>query len=640
MIGRGFGDERLGSANEAPGDLRIWLIALGIVTIFLVFFLRLFWLQILEGEDLRLRSMRNSVRNLVLEAPRGDIVDREGRVLATTRPAFRVRVIPNDIDEAGLTYMMLGDLLAADAGALKKKVGRPTGRLRFKPVVIDGDLSYEHRARVETHRYALAGVVTDMTPRRDYLGASLAAHLLGTIGEIDAGELDEEAFSDYRQGEIIGKFGLEARLEQHLRGRVGGRSVVVDVAGQELDLIGEVEPAPGGRVVLTLDLDLQQAAEEAFRSDDPEEPDKMGALVAIDPRNGEILAMVSQPAYDPNAFAGGIDSATWSSLTGDEWKPLRNRAISGQYPPGSTYKAIVAVAGLAEGAIDPAETVFCPGWYRLGRRVYRCWKRGGHGDVDLDQALSGSCDVYFYTLGVELGIDTIAKYAFRFGLGQPTGVGLASERPGLVPTKEWKEQNRGEAWIKGETVSAAIGQGFNLVTPIQLANAFASLGNGGRVYRPRLIKRLETWDGEVVLVPASEEPKLAEIDPAVLDRVRQGLAAVVNDLHGTGGRARVPGVVVAGKTGTSQVVRLDIVKDLEDDEIPIRFRDHALFAAFAPADAPEIAIGVVVEHAKKGGGTIAAPIAQKVLAKYFEKHPPVEQALTANQTDPVAEVRD
>ncbi|MBW2229264.1 MAG: penicillin-binding protein 2 [Deltaproteobacteria bacterium] len=640
MIGRGLGDERLGSANEAPGELRIWLIALGIVVVFFVFFLRLFWLQILEGEDLRVRSQRNSVRNLKLEAPRGEIVDREGRVLATTRPAFRVRVIPNDVDEAGFTYTMLGDLLAVDGAELEQKVGRPTGRSRFHPVVIDGDLSYEQRARVETHRYALAGVVTDMTPRRDYLGASLAAHLLGMIGEIDAHELEEEAFADYRPGEIIGKFGLEARLESHLRGRAGGRSVVVDVAGRELDLIGEVEPAPGGRVVLTLDLDLQRVAEEAFRSDDPEEPDKMGALVAIDPRNGEILAMVSRPAYDPNAFAGGIDLETWSALVGDQWKPLRNRAIASQYPPGSTYKAIVAVAGLAEGKIDPEETVFCPGWYRMGRRVYRCWKRGGHGEVDLDQALSGSCDVYFYTLGVELGIDTMAKYAAHFGLGKKTGVGLAAERPGLIPTREWKERTRREAWIKGETVSAAIGQGFNLVTPIQLANAFAALGNDGRVYRPRLVKRFETWDGDVVIVPEIVEPKIAEIDPAVLARVRQGLAAVVNDLHGTGGRARVPGVVVAGKTGTSQVVALEFTKDLEEDEIPIRFRDHALFAAFAPVESPEIAVAVVVEHAKKGGGTIAAPIAQKVLAKYFEKHPPLAEALTANDVETIVEGRE
>ena len=392
--------------------------------------------------------------------------------------------------------------------------------------------------------------------------------------------------------------------------------------------------------MLTIDLDLQRVAEDAFRSEDPEQPDRMGALVAIDPRNGDILAMVSQPAYDPNAFAGGIDSETWSALTGDEWKPLRNRAISGQYPPGSTYKAIVALAGLSEGKLDPSHEVFCPGYYRLGRRIYRCWKRGGHGDVDLIAALRDSCDVYFYELGVELGIDTIAGYASRFGLGRVTGVPLQAEQPGLIPTKAWKERARGEPWIKGETVSASIGQGFNLVTPIQLANAFAAIANGGVVFRPRIVQRLESWDGELLHEPPPSEPSVAGIDPAAFAKVREGLIAVVAGtpgtpatefspgtprIHGTGGRASVRGVVVAGKTGTSQVVRLDLVKDLEEEEIPVRFRDHALFAAYAPADAPEIAIAVVVEHAGKGGGAVAAPIAQKVLARYFEKKEAAEQ---------------
>lgn len=637
---RGLGDERLSSANEAPSELRLGLIALMLVVVFVVFVLRLFQLQILEGADLANRSMRNSVRTLRLEAPRGDIVDREGRVLATSRPAFRVQVIADDVRSSDLTYSMLGELLARDVAEISELVGQPTGRRRFQPVVIDGDLSYESRARVETHRYALPGVVTDMTPRRHYVEQKRAAHLLGTIGEIDARQLGSEAFEDYRSGEVIGKFGLEVGLEPHLRGRAGGRNVVVDVAGQEIEVIDEVSPVPGGRIVLTLDLDLQRAAEEAFVSEDPEQPDMMGAIVAIDPRNGDILAMASLPAYDPNDFAGGIDTETWSSLTGDEWKPLRNRAVSGQYPPGSTYKPFVALAGLAEGKIDANTTVFCPGYYRLGRRVYRCWKRGGHGEVNLVQALRDSCDVFFYELGVELGIDSIASFAKLFGLGSRTGVPLAGEASGLVPTKEWKERARHEPWIKGETVSAAIGQGYNLVTPIQLANAFAALGNGGRRFTPRIVQRLESWDGRVLQELPPSAPMDAGIDPALLAQVRAGLVAVVEGTpgtpatdfspgrprtHGTGGRARVPGISVAGKTGTSQVVRLDLVKDLEDDEIPVRFRDHALFGAFAPADAPEIAVAVVVEHAGKGGGAAAAPIAQKVIARWYEKKRALEE---------------
>lgn len=631
MIGNAGGESRLPGADEAPSELRIGLIAVIMLTAFAIFVVRLFQLQIVEGADLASRSERNSVRTLRIEAPRGDIVDREGRVLATTRPAFRVRVIPSELRSPDRTYRVLGELIDRDKGELAERVGDPRGRRRFQPVSLETDLSYLQRARVESHRYALPGVVTDMTPRRHYVGDRSAAHLLGTIGEIDAEELGRDVLPRYHSGDVVGKSGLEQRQEAHLRGKLGGRNIVVDVAGQEIEVIDEVQPVPGGRIVLTIDLDLQNAAEAAFRSEDPATPGHRGALVALDPRNGEVLAMVSEPAYDPNSFAGGIDTQTWNDLVSDDSRPLRNRAVSGQYPPGSTYKAIVAVAGISEGILDPDKKVFCPGEYRLGRHTYRCWKRGGHGEVNLDQAVLGSCDVYFYHLGVELGVDKIAQYAKKFGLGAPTGIELQGEMPGLVPTKEWKERARGERWLKGETVSVSIGQGFNLTTPIQLAQAFATFANGGTLYRPHLIKYIEAWDGSAREYPERHRPVDTGIDPRAIERVRQSLVATVNDPHGTGTRARVEGVVVAGKTGTSQVVRLEHIQGLKDDEIPIRYRDHALFVAFAPAEAPEIALAVVVEHAGKGGGAIAAPIAQKVLAAYFQKHPvKAESELTAS----------
>jgi penicillin-binding protein 2 len=655
LISSGIGDERLTSANEPPSELRLPLVALFMAAALVVFVLRLFQLQILEGADLASRSERNSVRTVLLEAPRGDIVDRKGRVLATSRPAYRVQVIPNEVRSPEITYTVLGRLLDRDDVELGTLVGQPSGRRRFQPVLLDGDLDYETRARVETHRYALPGVVTDMRPRRHYVEGVRAAHLLGMIGEIDSNELASGDFADYRSGEVIGKYGLEAGLETHLRGRAGGRNIVVDVAGQEIEVIDEIEPIPGGRLVLTLDVDLQRAAEEAFRSEDPTQPDKMGALVAIDPRSGDVLALVSRPTYDPNAFAGGIDPEAWAALMGDEWNPLRNRALAGQYPPGSTYKAIVALAGLTEHKIDAHTKVFCPGSYRLGRRVYRCWKRGGHGQVDLVAALRDSCDVYFYHLGVDLGIDTIARYAKMFGLGQMSGIALQGERSGLIPTEEWKERNRSEPWIKGETVSASIGQGYNLVTPLQLANAFATIGNGGHLHTPRIVDRLETWDGQLVRQEPPSPTVDLQIDATALELVRNGLLAVVEGtsgrvatdlspgtprIQGTGSRARVEGITVAGKTGTSQVVRLDLVKDLEEDDIPIRYRDHALFAAFAPAENPEIAVAVVVEHAGKGGGAAAAPIAQKVLDRYFaverEQEAGAEVVARAAETDGAA----
>ena len=621
MIGRGHSDRRLPGADEAPSELRVGLIALIMLAAFMIFVVRLFQLQIVEGADLASRSQRNSVRTLRLEAPRGDIVDREGRALATTRPAFRVRVIPSEIRSPEREYRVLAELLDRDEQELSERVGKPRGRRRFQPVALETDLTYLQRARVESHRYALPGVVTDMMPRRYYPTDASAAHLLGSIGEIAPDQLGRDSVPKYRPGDVVGKSGLESRHEAHLRGKLGGRNIIVDVAGQEIEVIDEVEPVPGGRIVLTIDLDLQRVAEEAFRSESPGVPGHRGALVAIDPRSGEVLAMVSAPSYDPNSFPGGIDSEAWNELITDESRPLRNRAVSGQYPPGSTYKAVVAVAGLAEGVLDPANKVLCPGEYKMGRHTYRCWKRGGHGEVDLDQAMLGSCDVYFYKLGVELGVDTIAEYAKKFGFGRPTGIELRGEMPGLVPSREWKERARGERWLRGETVSASIGQGFNLATPIQLAQAFSVLSNGGTLYRPHLVKHLEAWDGSLQQYPEVGPPEATGLDPEVLDRVRQSLIAAVEDPKATGSRARVDGVVVGGKTGTSQVVRLERIRGLKPEEIPMRYRDHALFVGFAPAENPEIAVAVVLEHENGGGGVAAAPIAQKVLARYFEKHP-------------------
>ena len=634
-VGGGYRDGRLGGGDDPVTEGRIGIVAAGIVLAFLIFVVRLFQLQIIEGADLNDRSLRNFVRTVRLEAPRGEVVDREGRVIATNRPAFAIGVIPSELSAPNLTFEALGMLLESDSAELRESFGTPRGRDRFQKVVLDGDLPYEKLGKVESHRYALPGVVTDNVPRRLYVEGKRAAHLLGSIGEIQKKQLESRRFAGYRAGEVVGQRGLESRLESHLRGRAGGRNLVVDVAGREIEVLDEVEPAPGGRVVLALDLDLQRAAEEAFLSlrtepltiTDPEtgektvlppEPDRMGALVALDPRNGDVLALVSRPAYDPNAFAGGIDSETWSALMQHEWRPLQDRALSGQYPPGSTYKAIVAAAGLAEGELDPAEQVYCPGFYRLGRRTYRCWKRVGHGNVDLKDAIKHSCDVYFYELGVRLGIDRIAQFAKAFGLGRETGIDLPGESNGLVPSHEWKERVRKQKWIKGETVSASIGQGYNLVTPIQLAVAYAALANGGTVVEPRVVLRLESWTGETL---EERPPRLREqvpVKPAQLEQVRQALRATVMETRGTGGRARVEGLEVAGKTGTTQVVRLEQVEGLEDHEIPVKYRDHAWFASFAPVEAPEIVVVVLVEHGG-GGGAVAAPIAQKVLARFQEK---------------------
>jgi penicillin-binding protein 2 len=616
---RPLGEARISHMGDGPVEIRLWPIVGIVMAIFVLFVFRLFQLQILQGEDLASRSQANYVRTVRLEAQRGAIVDREGRTLAASRPAYGVDLIPNEIRNRWRTYSVLGAVLARDPVEIDEKVGQPRGRRRFQPVSLSKDLTSVERAQIAAHRYAMPGVELYRKPLREYVYGKMAAQLFGTIGEIGAAELERKEFEGYRSGETIGKTGIEARNEAHLRGRAGGVNLIVDVSGREIDEIDRLEPSPGGRLVLTLDLDLQHAAEAAFLSEDPEQPDRMGALVALDPHTGDILALLSAPSYDANVFAGGIDRDSWRELNQDEWRPLGNRAIAGVYPPGSTYKAFVAAAGLAEGLVDSTTTVICPGHYRLGRRTYRCWKRGGHGPVDLEAALMGSCDVYFYELGRKLGVETIARYARMFGLGSPTGIDLNGEVGGLVPTPEWKQRVRGEGWIEGETISLSIGQGANLTTPIQLAVAYAAIANGGTLIEPRIVLRRETWDGEIV---ETVEPRIVKenvIAPAILDMVTRGLERVVMDPKGTGGRARVPGITVAGKSGTTQVVSLDLVEGLEPEEIPVRYRDHALFASFAPVESPEIVVVAVAEHAGGGGGSVAAPMVQKVLARYFEK---------------------
>ncbi len=626
------------ASSQPPIEGRLRLAGALILLVLLVFVVRLFQLQVLEGDELRRRSEQNSVRQVRLEAPRGEVLDREGRVLASTRPAYRVEVTPNDLAARANTFAALGQLLQAEPAVLDEMAGSSTGRGRFRRRVLADDLDFETLAQVESHRFAMPGVATHVEPRRHYLDGPLAAHLLGTIGEIRADQLERERFRDYRAGDVIGQTGLEARFESHLRGREGGRNVMVDAAGREVgDPLLEVPPVPGGRVVLSLDRDLQRAAEEGFAHVPEGEPLHMGAAVALDVATGDVLALASRPTFDPNDFAGGIDTATWKGLTSDDWDPLQNRAIQNHYPPGSTHKAIVAAALLQEGVIGRHTTAFCPGFFRFGGRIYRCWKRAGHGTVDVIDALRESCDVFFYTYGQKLGIDKLAVYAKAFGIGRKQGLGLGSEAPGLVPSSSWKRRRFGQPWFPGETVSASIGQGFNLYTPMQLAVAYAAIASGGKVMKPRLVLRLETQDGITVKHFPTEVVGEVPVTPARLALVRAGLRAVVEEPGGTGPRARVPGVEVAGKTGTAQVVRLERVEGLDEHEIPIRQRDHGWFAAFAPVDDPEIAVAVFVEHGLHGS-TAAAPIAQRILARYFEKKhgAPLVAAASAENGEPDA----
>lgn len=613
-------ETKLGAGQDPLIENRLWVLVLAVFCFLGIFEARLLYLQVIRGEELRQRSERNSIRTLRLEAPRGEIVDRNGKVLATTRPAFGAQMIPSDVQNLPLELEALGQLLVIDPALHRERIASLRGRVRFQATSIKDDLSFEELARIETHSFRLPGVFTSVFPRRHYVEGELAAHVLGKIGEIRAPQLEQPEFQSYVSGEIVGQSGIERLFESQLRGKAGGRNVVVDVVGREVEVLDEISPLQGGRVRLALDLDLQRAAEDAFLDVPPGTPAKMGALVALDVRNGDVLALVSKPAYDPNDFAGGVDAKTWSRLMNDEWRPLQDRALKGQYPPGSTYKAIVAAAALEAGVVNQHTKVYCSGSYRLGNRRYGCWKKEGHGDVDLRKALQQSCDVYFYTVGNTLGIDRIAHFAHAFGLGRPTrilGVVEGEEKEGLVPTQAWKKRRFGQPWIAGETISASIGQGYNLVTPIQLAVAYAAIANGGQVIRPRLVLDAADRAGHV----ETFAPAFGERIP-ILDKnlafVRDALEAVVEEPGGTGGRSRVPGVRVAGKTGTTQVVSLEQTKDIKESEIPMKYRDHAWFVAYAPSENAEIVVAVLAEHGGHGGAA-AAPIAQRVLARYFEK---------------------
>jgi penicillin-binding protein 2 len=611
-------DQRVGGGSDTDIQQRVPWIAAFMLLVFGVFFVRLFQLQVIQTDDLRLRSLHNSVRTLRVEAPRGDIVDRDGRVLAATRPAFGVQMIPHDVRHPDVVIPALAQLIDRDPRELRTQIGTPRGRLRFQPIRLAGDLSDEQYAGVESHLFALPGVVSDRRPRRHYVGGELLAHVLGYIGEIQSGQLAQRSYADYQQGEVIGQAGIEGVEQEALRGRAGGVNQIVDVAGRVIADIDKIDPVPGGSVQLTIDIDLQAAAEAAFLPETPDEHARVGSAVALDVHSGDVLAMVSKPSFDPNEFAGGIEAVNWKRLLADKLKPIQNRAISGQYPPGSTYKAIVAAAGLQAGLIDPNRRIFCPGYFRLGNRTYKCWKHEGHGSVDLHRALVESCDVYFYTVGRDLGIDRLFQIATGFSLGHPTGIPLPHESSGLIPSSEWKQRVRKEPWLAGETISASIGQGFNLVTPLQLAVAYGAIANGGTIVRPRLVLRTSDADGRLVDVPAVESSVRVPVRREFLDLVRSGLEGVVEEPHGTGARARVTGVRVAGKTGTAQAVALKRTEGIDEAKMPWELRDHAWFVGFAPAEAPEIVVAALVEHGGHGGSA-AAPVVQKVLQRYFEK---------------------
>jgi penicillin-binding protein 2 len=595
-----------------PADFRqkLKIVIALLLIIFSVLLVRLWYLQVIKGEELRQRSENNSVRFRKIKPLRGLIMDRNGLVLVDNRPSFDVLYMPHKGKDHEAVIERLKNIYKSRSLELSYDQPFPKKVKPYLPVKLEKNVSMEKVAIVETNALALPGVYVDVSPVRLYLDGEMMAPVIGYTGEISKEEL-EKANDEHASGDVLGKNGVEKYLDAYIRGRRGAELVEVNVYDKEIKNLGRIDPIPGYNIVLTIDADLQKAAWQAFAG-------KPGAAVALDTRDGSVLAMVSSPSFDPNLFNSGISYELWDKMQNNPLNPLSNRAISGQYPPGSTYKLIIAAAALEEGIITPEQKIFCNGSFELGNRTYRCWRKKGHGYVDLHRAIVESCDVYFYTVGKMLGVDKIAQYAKLFGFGEATGIDLPHERSGLIPTKDWKMARTKEIWQVGETVSISIGQGFNLVTPLQLANAYSALANGGTLWRPHLIKRIELTDGSIYKEFLPEKKGELGLSKKTLDILDRALWGVVNEPGGTGSAARRLNSDVCGKTGTSQVVGLpESDKARREKKISAFQRDHALFVCFAPLKSPEIAIAVILENSGHGG-SVAAPIARKILDAYFE----------------------
>jgi penicillin-binding protein 2 len=589
----------------------VFIIAfLGLIT-------RLIFLQIVEGERYTYLSENNRIRIKRIPGTRGMILDRQGQLLVDSRPSFDLLFIPEDSEDPEQTLRVLAHYLGHDekemVGLLEANKQRPA----FEELVLGKDVDWPTVVAVESHQLDLPGVTLRARPRRNYADGVMGAHVLGYLGEIGPAQLKTLKDEGYVLGDEIGQYGLERRWEEVLRGQSGGQQVEVDALGRRVRVLHEVTDIPGYTVHLTLDRELQQTAFEALKGSE-------GTIVALDVHTGAILAMVSTPAFDPNVFARGIKGDEWRALIKDQQRPLSNRATQGQYPPGSTFKIIMSVAGLEEGVIDPDARISDPGFYFFGNRSFRDWKKGGHGAVDLHRAIVESCDVYFYQLGPRLGIDRISKWAHAFGLGEKTGVALDDERSGTIPDTAWKRKRFRQPWYPGETVSVAIGQGYVTVTPLQLVNMMATVANGGTLYRPRIVDKVESVNNGVVREYGPEIIRKIDVKPSTLERVREALADVVRTPAGTGGAARSNIVTIAGKTGTAQVVEMK-GGYVKTEQLAYLNRDHAWFVSFAPVDNPQIAVVVMIEHGGHGASA-AAPLAKKVIEKYIEmQNQPADQ---------------
>jgi penicillin-binding protein 2 len=610
--------------------MRLTALQYGVIVIFSMLAVSFWVLQVVQHAKFDEMAENNHQRTLALRAPRGLVFDRDGRVLVENRHSYSISIVREHTKDMNRTVRLLASVIGVDESRIRDIVDHHRREPVYRPITIVQDASLAQVAAVTARRldFELPDVVVEEVPTRRY-PERLAAHLFGYVGEVNDSQVAEN--DDLKSGDIVGQAGIEKVYNTLLMGGDGARRVVVNSVGREIRTLEEEEPTEGKRVQLTVDYDVQKAIEDGFKASGFN-----GAAVVLDPSNGEVLGFMSRPAYDPNAFASGIDRATWASLNTDEYRPLNDRAIQGRYSPGSTFKMAVATAALEEGVITPDFKVTCTGAANFFGRPFKCWKKGGHGTVDLRHAIEQSCNVYFYTVGNMAGIDRIHKWATLLGLGEKSGIDLPNEIQGLVPSPEWKQQRFREKWYAGETISVSIGQGGVSVTPVSMAVYAATMANGGTRVTPHLLKAVDDGGGWKP-VSAPEPQSKVKLNPEKLQAIRDGLWMVVN-AAGTGRRASIKGHDVAGKTGTAQVISNEgraaarTTKDL---------RDNGWFVFFAPRDNPQIAGVIFLEHGMHGPN--AAGVAHHVLDTFFAKRegrplpePPTREDLRLDLSDPLA----
>ena len=606
--------EELNESDDANLDSlkrRIILAAFVVVLFAGLIFSRLWFLQIYKGDEYRARADNNRVRVSEIAAPRGNLLDRKGREMVTNRPSFNVVLVREDSNDVDKLIKELAEALNLDISALWDKLREAEGKPRHLPIRLIEDVDWATLAYVENHNHDFPGIRIETIPARVYHYGNVAAHAIGYLGEISKKELAVRDSEVYSGGDLVGKMGLERLREKDLRGEKGSSSSEVNARGFEQQLLKNIPPLPGNDIQLTLDADLQKIAEDLMDSGD-----KAGAVVAMEVKTGRMLILASNPVLPLDQFVGGISHKNWNALLDNLKHPLINKVVQAMYPPGSTYKMMTAMAGLATGVITPETVFYCPGHYSYAKRRYHCWKRSGHGAVNLKRAISESCDVYFYQVGLHAGVDNLAKMANKFGLGVKSGIEMEHEKSGITPTKDWKMKRHKQKWQEGETLSVAIGQGFNLVTPLQICLMTATIANGGTRYQPQIIEKVTDPEGHVI---SRFEPIVAGQlggEKIFLKYIQEGMKEVVQGKRGTARKVRIKGMTIAGKTGTAQVVRLKQYKHLKEKDIPYKYRDHAWFTCYAPADDPEIAVTVLVEHGLHGGSG-AGPVARAVMAEYF-----------------------